>query len=325
VSQETLTNLDELLWRRFGTPRSIDTPEQLLAKLAMASQEDTGTWCPTVAGVLMACRKPERFLPGAFIQAVAYQGSVVVPQAGSIYQRDARDITGPLDQQIFDACDFVRKNMRTAARKGQEGGREDLPQYDMLAIFEAVTNAVAYRDYSMAGSKIRLRLFDDRLELYTPGPFLNTMTPESLPYRQASRNEAVTSLLARCPVDRDEFATHRSHIMDRRGEGVPIILSRSEEIIREDTGIPPDRRIRAHADDLRDGWILKWIGSASSMNGIQRRDVSPTTFEAHGPGTFSSLGDGRGSSSGSRRCHAGPIRRNAGQPLRYSPPLRRGR
>jgi len=67
VSQATLTDLDELLWRRFGTPRSIDTPEQLLAKLAMASQEDTSTWCQTVAGVLMACQKPERFLPRVFI------------------------------------------------------------------------------------------------------------------------------------------------------------------------------------------------------------------------------------------------------------------
>ena len=45
--------------------------------------------------------------------------------------------------------------------------RIDLPQYDMMAVFEAVTNAVAHRDYSMAGSKIRLRMFDDRLEIYS--------------------------------------------------------------------------------------------------------------------------------------------------------------
>lgn len=102
----------------------------------------------------------------------------------------------------------------------------------------------------MAGSKIRLRLFDDRLELYTLGLLPNTTTPESLAYRQASCNEAVTSLLARCPVERDEFMAHRSHIMDKRGEGVPIILARSEQIVGQDTGISPDRRIRAHVDDL---------------------------------------------------------------------------
>jgi predicted HTH transcriptional regulator len=82
----------------------------------------------------------------------------------------------------------------------------------------------------MAGAKVRLRLFDDRLELYTPGMLPNTMTPESLPYRQAARNEAITSLLARCPIERDEFSAHRSYIMDKRGEGVPIILSRSKQL-----------------------------------------------------------------------------------------------
>ena len=230
VPGATLSRLDEALWRRFGTARSADTPEELLSKLAMASPDDAGTWRLTVAGVLLACREPQQFLSSAFIQAVAYQGKAISPQTDAAYQRDAQDITGPLDQQILDTCDFVRKNMQVAARKGAVGGREDLPQFDMLAVFEAVANAVAHRDYSMAGSKVRLRLFDDRLELYTPGLLVNTMTPESLPYRQAARNEAITSLLARCSVGRDDFRSHRTHIMDKRGEGVPIILSRSEEL-----------------------------------------------------------------------------------------------
>ena len=239
VPGATLSHLDEALWRRFGTARSADTPEELLSKLAMASPDDAGTWRPTVAGVLLACREPQQFLSSAFIQAVAYQGRAISPQAESAYQRDARDITGPLDQQIFDTCDFVRKNMQVAARKGAASGREDFPQFDMLAVFEAATNAVAHRDYSMAGSKVRLRLFDDRLELYTPGLLVNTMTPESLPYRQAARNEAITSLLARCSVQRDEFKSHRTRIMDKRGEGVPIILSRSEEL----SGTTPEYRL----------------------------------------------------------------------------------
>ncbi len=239
VPQATFDDLDEALWHRFGTPRSTDAPAQWLSKLAMASRDEAGEWRPTVAGVLLACKEPERFLPGAFIQAVVYRGKEILPQTESAYQRDAQDMTGPLDQQIFDACNFVRKNMRVGARKGREGGRADLPQYDMLAVFEAVTNAVAHRDYSMAGAKVRLRLFDDRLELYTPGMLPNTMTPESLPYRQVARNEAITSLLARCPVDREKLAAHRTHIMDKRGEGVPIILSRSEQL----SGRTPEYRL----------------------------------------------------------------------------------
>ena len=135
-----------------------------------------------------------------------------------------------MDQQIFGACDFVRKNMRVAAQKNPDGGRVDRPQFDMLAVFEAMVNAVVHRDYSMAGSKVRLRLFEDRLELCVPGPLPNTMTPESMPYRQVVRNEAIASLLARCPIERDDFVNYRTHIMDKRGEGVPIILKLSKQL-----------------------------------------------------------------------------------------------
>lgn len=230
VPRATMTDLDEPLWKRFVPSQHHGAPETVLDKLAMAAQDDQDVWRPTVAGLLMASHETQRFLPGAFIQAVAYQGTRALPENEQAYQRDAQDITGPLDKQILQACAFVRKNMQVAARKHAAGGREDLPQFDLLAIFEAVTNAVAHRDYSMSGAKIRLRLFDDRLELYSPGMLPNTMTTESLQFRQAARNEALTSLLARCPMEDDNLSAHRQHIMDKRGEGVPIILEISERL-----------------------------------------------------------------------------------------------
>lgn len=230
VSEATLRDLQPALWERFATPRTQDTAESLLQKLGMARPDEDGTLRPTVAGVLLAAVEPQRFLPNAFIQAVAYRGVTVRPDDNSLYQRDAEDITGVLDEQIFAAVDFVRKNMFLQARKGL--GRQDLPQYDLIAAFEAIVNAVAHRDYSMYGAKIRLRMFDDRLELYVPGSIPNTLTIESLPYRQFARNETITSLLARCPVRSKlpELQAHRSYIMDKRGEGVPLILSRSEQL-----------------------------------------------------------------------------------------------
>ncbi len=246
VPEASLDDLEPGLWQRFASGRTLDTREDLLQKLAMARRDIDGLIRPTVAGVLLAVADPCRFLPSAFIQAVAYQGSAIAPQSEAAYQRDAQDITGPLDAQIFAACDFVRKNMRVTARKRE--GREDLPQFDGVAVFEAVTNAVAHRDYSLYGSKIRLRLFDDRLELYSPGSIPNTMTVESLAYRQAARNEAITSLLARCPVPgKDQtMASHRSHVMDKRGEGVPVILDRSFEL----SGKKPSYRLLDEAELL---------------------------------------------------------------------------
>ncbi len=229
VLRATLDDLSEPLWRRFAPQQSSDTDKTLLAKLAMAA-EDNGNWYPTVAGLLMGSSHGTRFLPGAFIQAVAYRGTEVQPDLDEPYQLDAKDIEGPLDRQIIDACAFVDRNSSTAASKSPHGGRIDLPEFDPLAVFEAVTNAVAHRDYSMAGAKVRLRLFADRLEIHSPGMLPNTMTPESLPYRQSARNEVLTSLLARCPVEGTVEAGNRRFIMDKRGEGVAIILGRSHQL-----------------------------------------------------------------------------------------------
>jgi len=229
VPNAALEDLSEPLWQRFATARTQDSRDDLLRKLGMASMDDD-VLRPSVAGVLLATDDPRQWLPNAFIQAVAYRGAEIRPAGGDqAYQLDAADLTGPLDQQVLSACHFVSKNMRVAAYKAV--GREDVPQFDMTAVFEAIVNAVAHRDYAMQDAKVRLRVFADRMELYSPGAIPNTMTVDSLPYRQAARNETITSLLAKCRVpDEAGLETDRSTMMDKRGEGVSIILQNSEKL-----------------------------------------------------------------------------------------------
>lgn len=239
VGAAALDDLDPTLWQRFAPAENHDEREVLLGKLAMIRRDESGQWHPTVAGLLLACRHPHRFIPTAYVQAVAYRGTTVVPEGDSLYQLDAQDLTGPLDRQILDSCAFVWKNMRVSAYKAMSGGRVDLPDYSMRAVFEAVVNAVAHRDYSMPGSKVRLRLFRDRLEIYSPGMLPNTMTTGDLAFRQSARNEAIASLLARCPIPENPYALRRQFLMDKRGEGVPIILSESSRL----SGRQPEYRL----------------------------------------------------------------------------------
>lgn len=227
------SDLDEGLWRRFAPANSEDDATVLQQKLAILGKDHHGVLRPTVSGVLMATQEPRRFLHAAYIQAVAYAGNTPVPEGDSRYQRDAQDITGPLDRQILDACAFVAKNARVAARKAEGGGRVDLPEYSMRAVFEAIVNAVAHRDYSMPGTKVRLKMYRDRLEIYSPGALPNSMRTEDLAFRQSARNEALASLLARCPVPETPMDLGRRLMMDKRGEGVPIILAESERISRK--------------------------------------------------------------------------------------------
>jgi len=227
VPETTLDDLDESLWRRFLGAHSTDEVATL-HKMKLLTKEEGGSERVTVAGILLCSRSPERWQPGAYIEAVRYRGM----KQDSNYQIDAKRISGPLDQQIRDAVTFAHRNMSVYAMK--QPGRVEIPQYSIRAVFEAVVNAVAHRDYSIHGSKIRLFLFDDRLELYSPGPLPNTVTIESMPLRQSTRNELITSLLARCPVEDPTGAIGRQYYMEKRGEGVPIILEESRRLSGRD-------------------------------------------------------------------------------------------
>jgi len=224
VPGTSLDNLNPKLWNRFRTVISSKLDQEFLEKMKLIALDEDGAMRATVSGILLASDTPESFLSSAFIQAVCYRGD----ERNAAYQLDAKDITGPLDVQIRDACKFVERNMRVFAIKAPN--RIETPQFSMNAVFEAVVNAIAHRDYSIYGSKIRLHLFSDRLEIFSPGAIPNTMTIESISERQSSRNELISSLLARCPMNVDAIGSQRNYIMDKRGEGVPIIIMESEKL-----------------------------------------------------------------------------------------------
>ena len=223
VPGTTPGDLDYALTRRFLREERTEegVTEDAAHKLRVVADDDHGVSRLTLAGVLLCTREPQRWLPHAYIQAVSYAGE----RTDVDYQTDARDIGGPLDEQVAEALHFVRRNMLVRATKSI--ARAEQPQFCRRAIFEALVNAVAHRDYSMVGSRVRLHMFADRLELYVPGALANTLTPDSLHLRQSSRNELIVSLLARCHAPAD---LGRSRLMDRRGDGVPIIREECERL-----------------------------------------------------------------------------------------------
>ena len=223
VSGTGFETLDESLWRPLLSAEGGVEPESALEKQALLANDDAGILRATVAGVLLCTQNPEQWLPNACITATRYRG-----RDRASGQVDSQEITGPLNRQISDAVTFTVRNMHVAARK--EPGRVDLPQYSVRALFEALVNAVAHRDYSMRGSKIRLSMFEDRLEIQSPGSLPNNLTVESMAARQATRNEALTSVLARMPVGGAQGSEDRQYFMERRGDGVPIILRETQEL-----------------------------------------------------------------------------------------------
>ena len=257
VPETDISRLDLELAKRFFGETPPDDIELALYKMRLLCRDDQGEQKATVAGLLMASHRPEEWLPGAIVQAVRYRGT----RQDSNYQLDAATLTGPLDAQIRQTLHFARRNMSVSAVK--DPARREIPQFSERAIFEAVVNAVAHRDYSIHGSKIRLLMYDDRLELYSPGALPNSVTVDSLALRQSTRNELLTSLLGRCPVGEQETAAGRRFFMEKRGEGVPIIFSTSREL----SGRDPEYRLIDGDELLLTLWAAHPLSKQGALGG----------------------------------------------------------
>jgi predicted HTH transcriptional regulator len=218
VPTATEEDLDRACLERFFSngPSSIPWADLLRNTRVIVAGRD-GPDRPTVAGLLAFARTLRAHLPSAYIEAAVYRGDRLTSDDLAHSDR----IEGRVDTQIDGATDFVERFMLKPARK--HVGREDYPQYDLDAIHEAIVNAVAHRDYSIAGSKIRLFLFANRLELYSPGALPNTLTIDTMAYRVFTRNQLLVSFLSRMKSRR----SGRS-FLESRGEGVRKILEAGE-------------------------------------------------------------------------------------------------
>ena len=220
VPDTTKDTLSPDLYNRFIRESSVEA----LAKrrLLVKSGDDHSA---SVSGVLMCTNNPEEDIYNSFIQAVYYRSE----SRDANFQINALDCRGPLDQQILQAYKFVKQHNWVSAKK--ETWRQERPQYSMRSIFEAIVNAVVHRDYSLYGSKIRLFMYSDRIEIYSPGRLANSLTVDNLIENQVTRNEMLARLLSELAVEDDLTPTiNRSHFLERRGDGVRIIFSESERL-----------------------------------------------------------------------------------------------
>ena len=113
VPRTSRGDLHYSLTRRFSRD---ETSEETFHKLRIVADDDDGAERLTIAGALLCTPEPQRWLPHAYIQAVSYAGE----RTDTDYQTDARDIGGPLDEQVAEALHFVRRKL---ACTGDEGAR----------------------------------------------------------------------------------------------------------------------------------------------------------------------------------------------------------
>lgn len=158
----------------------------------------------TVSGMLLFGRTPNRFLPQAGIDAAAFPGN-----SKDYGARERSALRGPLtpllndDDEIVEAglveqaLAFVQRNTAVTGHL-EEGGarREEVSAYPREAVREAVVNALVHRDYLLSSTDIELTIYDDRMEVISPGRLPNGITPaRMLTGCRAARNQLIKDVM----------------------------------------------------------------------------------------------------------------------------------
>jgi len=209
-----------------------------------------GGYQPTNAGILLFGIQPERFVKSSEIIVVRYAGREMSDE----FMRE--DIRGTLPDQIRRAEAFLVSNMKRGVRLVSLE-REEQVEYPVKAVREAIVNAVAHRDYSIRGDEIRVFMFNDRIEFYSPGRLPGHVTVDNIVEERFSRNEVIVQVLADMG-----FIEHLGYGIDRmiklmRDYGLPaprfqetaggfrvILYGHGEELVGEEI----DRGRWSHLD-----------------------------------------------------------------------------
>ena len=163
----------------------------------------------TNAGALLADDSPIRY---SRIFCTRWNGLDMTSGLGEAL--DDAELEGSVVSQLQDAVAFVRNNSHRRWWKEAEY-REELPDYPERAVTEVICNAIIHRDYMELGSEIHIDMYDDRMEVYSPGGMFDGRLIQQL-------NPLTVPSKRRNPLLADFF--HRLKLMERRGSGMKKII-----------------------------------------------------------------------------------------------------
>lgn len=150
----------------------------------------------TVAGTVLFAKNPEKFIPNCKIRFIRYDG--LEGQVGT-EMNIIKDISiyGPLHKMIDEAKRVVSTQLRDFNALDPNTGKFDtVTEYPEFAWQEGVVNAVTHRDYSIKGEHIKVIMYDDRLEILSPGKLPNIVNINNLKHTRYSRNPKIARILS---------------------------------------------------------------------------------------------------------------------------------
>ena len=161
-----------------------ESPQTVLEKIGLI-QDSKPTW----AAILLFGKNPQRVLSQATIHCGLFE-------ADEISVLDDRMVTGTIIEQVNDAIEFIRKNIRVAFVMTGEPERKQVWDYPVEALREAVINAVCHRNYTIS-SAVEIRILRDSLKVWSPGRLASGITLPELFTSHSSvlRNKGIAQVL----------------------------------------------------------------------------------------------------------------------------------
>ena len=191
-----ISDLDPLLLEEYKVcinATDVDDRQVLLARGFI--KERDGKDCLTNSAVLLFAKNIQQFYPNCRVRFVRYDGSYAKVGTNINIIRDY-SVEEPLPRLIKKAREFISTQLREfTSLDGKTGRFHIVPEYPEFAWLEGVVNAVTHRQYSMSGRYIMVRMYDDRLEIESPGGLPNVVTVENIRYTRYSRNPHISRVL----------------------------------------------------------------------------------------------------------------------------------
>lgn len=207
ILSESTYHFDELIQEKFIYPKDFDknkldeflklanvsikaSPEDILQSLDLAERKNKELKLNNTA-ILFFAKNPQRFLKESYLSCVRYQGM------DKYTIIDRQEINGDLFSLIENAFKFIKRNIRVENKVDLNTRHELIYEYPLVAIREAVINAVMHRDYYYDLSHIYIHIYSNRIEIENPGGLPGGIDINKLGTRSVRRNRTIADILYR--------------------------------------------------------------------------------------------------------------------------------
>ena len=168
------------------------------------------------AAVLLFGKNPQRFFQRAQVRVIRYEGTEAKVGTEMNVIKD-EIFTGPILKLTNEVLAFVRTQIKEHTYLGQDGRFRTDPQYPEFCWTELCVNAICHRDYSILGTDIQVKLFDDHMTVESPGILPGLVRPNNIREMHFSRNPKIALYM-------------RNHkLVKEFGEGVDRMFREMEE------------------------------------------------------------------------------------------------